>query len=268
MPFIHDFSPILLELGPLKIHWYGLLYAVGIAVNYAILTYIFKREGKSIKLLDSLVLYLFLGLLIGSRLGHVFFYDWAYYSNHLTEIPMIWKGGLASHGGAIGLFASFYLWARNKKQKMSDYLGLIIIPMGFTAALIRIGNFMNAEILGTITTSSWGVLFPGEDEPRHAVQLYSAAMNFLIFFDFMILYFVISNAEITGKKPKSNKFWFFFLFLITYFAGRFAMEFFKDLHTLPDAFPLSMGQVLSVPGILLGIFGFIWVMKKSSRAKV
>jgi prolipoprotein diacylglyceryl transferase len=257
MPFVHDFSPILLEIGPLKIHWYGLLYAVGLAVNYSILSYIFKREGKSQKMLESLVIYLFIGLVLGSRLGHVFFYDWAYYSQNLTEILMVWKGGLASHGGAIGLFLGFFAWSKRYKQRMRDYLGLIVIPMGFTAALIRIGNFMNAEILGTITESSFGVIFPGEEEARHPVQLYSALINFTIFTDLMVLYYIVSSREKSGQAKKSNKLWFFFLFLFIYFSARFAVEYFKDLQDpLPVDFALSMGQLLSIPGILIGLAGF------------
>ena len=251
MSFVHDFSPIALSVGPLDIRWYGLMYAVTLTSYYLVARWIFRREGLKDELLESMVTFMFIGLLIGSRLGHVLFYEPAYYFANPLEILMVWKGGLASHGGAIGLLISFWLWAKKYKVDMAKLFGLIVIPMPLAAGFVRIGNFMNSEIVGYPTDGAFGVIFKrlGEDFARHPVQLYSTIMNWLVFAVLITVYL-----NFYKKLPKA---FLAFLYIGLYFLGRFIVEYWKDLHGPIKNLPISMGQVLSIVPILVACGYFI-----------
>lgn len=254
MIFYHEISPILIELGPLAIRWYGLLFALGITANYFILKWIFEREKYSVERLDSLVVWLFVGLVLGARLGEVFFYEPGFYLANPVEILKIWKGGLASHGAAIGLFVAFFSWCKYHKIKFSKYVNAIVVPMPLTAAFIRMGNFFNSEILGYPTGGDWGVVFvrTGDLVPRHPVQLYSSLMNLVVF---AILFFVYKKYY--KKMPPMS---LMFLYLGLYFAGRFIVEFWKDLQgPVGESIGLTTGQVLSLVPVSLALGYFIWL---------
>lgn len=258
MIFHHDLSPILFSLGPVSVRWYGLMYAIGLMAAYLIAMRNFKRSKYSLDHLDSLVIYLFFGMLIGARLGHVFFYEASYYLAHPIEIFMVWKGGLASHGGALGVFLAYLLWKKVHKVKFSEYVDAVVIGIPLLAGLIRMGNFFNSEIVGYPTNSNYGVVFErlGEDFARHPVQLYSALMNWIVF---VILF--VSYEKYYKKAPKP---FFMFLYVLLYFSGRFIVEFWKDLHGPIDWLPISMGQLLSIPGILIGVIGLLYLKRKSA----
>ena len=204
-------------------------------------------------------MYFFVGLVVGARLGEVVFYNPAYYFANPVEILQIWKGGLASHGAAIGLLVAYLLWCRVHKVKFSKYINALVIPMPLTAAFVRLGNYFNSEIVGKITDGEFGVVFKrlGEDFPRHPAQLYEGAMSLAVFVVLMVLY--------RRGVGKGLPMFYLFLYLFLYFGGRFVVEFFKDVNSLPAEFPLNTGQVLSlVPAMVaLGWGGYVYFRKKS-----
>jgi len=179
---VWNIDPIALHLGAIELHWYGITFATGLLLAYFIGEWIFKREGVDTKLLDPLFMHIVIGITVGARLFHVVFYDPIYFMHHPLEILQVWKGGLASHGGAIG--AILAIWLFSKKYKL-DFWWLIAraIPSTFAlATLIRIGNFFNSEIVGLPTKAAWGVVFERVDNlARHPVVLYEAFGYFLIF---------------------------------------------------------------------------------------
>ncbi len=256
MIFTQNISPEIFSIGPGEIRWYGLLFVTGIVLNFLITRWIFKREKFNVSDLESLAIYLFLGLLIGARLGEVFFYQFDYFWQHPLEIFQVWKGGLSSHGATVGLFVSYLIWIFVHKVKFVKYADVLAIGMPLTAAFVRIGNFFNSEIVGIKTGGDYGVIFKrlGENFPRHPAQLYEAILCLAVF---GVLIFVYK--KYFGKvKPLT----ILFLFVGLYFAGRFFVEFYKDLHVLPESFPLSIGQVLSIVPVILAIGFFVYTSVK------
>lgn len=250
-----DVSPEIFSSGSFAMRWYGLLFAAGFLLGLWIVTRMFKAEGAPEKWLDVGFFYMIGGGVIGARLGHVFFYEWDYYANHLAEIPMIWRGGLASHGGAIGILLAMWLFSKYvTKKPMLWILDKIVVPTSLAACLIRLGNLMNSEIVGKVTDVPWAFEFVrhAEDnniplEPRHPAQLYEAIAYLIIF---AILYWVY------WKTDKRNQQGFLFgLFLILAFTARFIIEFFKSsqggFETALGS-TLSTGQWLSIPFVLAG----------------
>lgn len=259
--FVWNIDPILLNLGPIHIHWYGLLFAGGFVVGFAIMRWIFRREGKPEADLDPLLLYMMAGTIIGARLGHVLFYDPVYYFHHPLEILEIWKGGLASHGGAIGIFTALYLYARrHPDQPYGWLLDRMAIPGVLGGAFIRIGNFFNSEILGTPSHLPWAVVFARVDNvPRHPVQLYESAAYLLtfavLFFVYKRLYPHLRTGLLSG------------LLLVLVFTARFFLEFIKVRQaSYGYSFPLSVGQWLSLPFIVLGIVLLIRGLRDTNAA--
>ncbi|MBI4232535.1 prolipoprotein diacylglyceryl transferase [Candidatus Peregrinibacteria bacterium] len=245
--------------GPLEVRWYGLMFAFGLLLTYWYIWSLYRREKLQTSDFDSLAIYLFIGMLLGARFGHVFFYEASYYLAHPLEILQVWKGGLASHGGAIGVTLAYYLWLRVHKKKFSMYSDLLAMGFPIVSGFVRLGNFFNSEINGFATDGSYGVIFKqlGEDFPRHPVQLYAVLMNWSVFLILFIIY----------RKWYKHlpKLFITFLYILLYFAGRFIVEYWKDLHWFSADFPLSMGQVLSIGPILIAIFGLYWVLKKNRR---
>lgn len=264
MIFINDISPEIFKFGEFSLRWYGVFFALGIALTYVFIRWVFKKEKFKTDDLDSIAIYLFFGLLIGARLGEVLFYDPKFFFEHPFEIFKTWHGGLSSHGATIGLFIAYLLWTKIHKVPFTKYVDALAMGIPITAFFVRIGNFFNSEIVGYKMAevgqkvSGIGVVFRqlGEDFPRHPAQLYEA---FLLLIVFVSMFFIYKKY---GKKI--SKLFFLFFFVGVYFLGRFFIEFYKDLHVLPDSFPLSMGQVLSiVPILLAGIyFVFFWKKKK------
>lgn len=253
---INDLSPILVSLGPVQIRWYGLMFATGIALGYLVILWAFKREKYNVRHLESLAVYLFFGLIIGARLGHIFFYNPGYFLANPVEILKVWHGGLASHGATIGLFVAFYAWVKVHKVKFLKYPDVVTLGIPVVAAFVRIGNFFNSEIVGTSTEKPWGVVFKrlGEDFPRHPAQLYEAILNLVIF--------VILIAIYKKAYKKTKPLFFMFLYILLYFGGRFVLEFWKDLQGPFENFPLAMGQMLSLIGVLAATIYFIFIFPR------
>lgn len=259
MIFINDLSPVIVSLGPVDLRWYGLLFALGIVLAYMVVLWAFKRDKHPVAHLDSLVIWLFVGIVVGARLGHVFFYNPGYFLSDPVEILKIWEGGLSSHGATIGVFVAYSLWCRLHKVRFGKYLNALILGVPVVAAFVRIGNFFNSEIVGNPTNGEWGVIFKRleEDFPRHPAQLYEAILNIVIFAGLFVIY------KKYGKKIPALLLMFMYLFL--YFGGRFVLEFWKDLQGPLTNFPLQMGQILSLVPLLAAVIYFgicIWKRPK------
>lgn len=259
MIFINDFSPEMINLGPIVVRWYGLLFAAGIFLSYLLIKWVFQREKYPIADLESVFLYLIFGVILGARAGEVLFYEPGYYFSNPSEIIKIWHGGLSSHGAATGLLISYVIWIKIYRVKFSKYADALSIGFPVTAACVRIGNFFNSEIIGIPTNSNWGVVFKrlGEDFPRHPAQLYEAALNIVILFVLLAVY--------KRYYSKTPPLFFLFLYAMLYFSGRFVIEFWKDLHVLPESFPLSMGQVLSILPVLIAAVYFVTVFIRQKK---
>ncbi|MEJ5286654.1 MAG: Prolipoprotein diacylglyceryl transferase [Candidatus Kapaibacterium sp.] len=248
-------SPEIFRIGAFAIRWYGVLFALGFIIGYQIMTYIFKKENKPIKELESLVFYVILGTVIGARLGHCLFYEPEYYLSNPLEIIKVWHGGLASHGGAIGVL--FALWLFSRKHKKINLLWLldrIVIPTALVASLIRIGNFFNHEIIGKPTDVPWAIIFNvyqgnqviGTTPPVHPSQLYES-VSYLIIFVLLFLFYKKKILQSPGVP--------FGLFFFLVFTARFLIEFTKAPQAdFEQYLPLSMGQILSIPFVLVGLY--------------
>jgi len=250
-----DFDPVIFELGPIALRWYGVFFAAGFLIGYSIMQRIYRREGKPEKDLDSLCVALVLGTIVGARLGHCLFYEWDEYKDNLLEILMVWKGGLASHGGVAGNLIA--LWIYQRKRKDQPYLWLldrVAIPTALTAGLIRIGNFFNSEILGTPTDKPWGIVFGNDTVARHPAMLYESFAYFAIFGLLAWLY--------RRRRAATPHGFLIGWFMVTVFVARFVIEFWKKAQKagMEDS-ALSMGQWLSIPAILFGVW-LVWTSRK------
>ena len=257
---IWDVSPVIFTLGPLSVRWYGLAFAVGFIVGYNIVAKMFKHEGAPEKWLGILLAYLMVGTLIGARLGHVFFYEWDYYSQHPGDILKIWEGGLASHGGTIANIIALFLFSWLVSKKTASWtFDKIVVPTAFVAALIRLGNLMNSEIYGGFTELPWGFIFvrDGQTLPAHPTQLYEA-MCYLALFGLLMWMYWKKNAE---ERP-----WLMTgIFFIGIFLPRFLIEYVKNVqveseYSMIAQYGINMGQMLSIPFILIGIGLVAWAL--------
>lgn len=254
-----DMNPIMLNLGFLEIRYYGLCWALALGIGLWIFSKIFKRENLSDKTLDSLFWYAVLATVIGARLGHCYFYEPAYYLSHPAEVLQIWNGGLASHGAAFGLLIGLYLFSRKNRLSYIWILDRIGIAITIGGALIRLGNLFNSEIYGAPTTLPWGFIFVNGNEnqtlPCHPTQLYEALAYVIIFVILCVMYF---KKDIARKCQGVMFGWF----LILLFGARFLIEFIKNAQVeFEKSMILDMGQWLSVPFIVLGI----WILIKAHK---
>lgn len=244
-----DVDPILFQIGGLTVRWYGLMFAIGFFVGYKIVERMFRHEGAPEKWLGTLLLWLGLGTIVGARLGHVFFYDWSTYSQDPIKILYIWEGGLASHGGALGIIVCVILFSLITTKKSPIWtFDRIVVPTALVGALIRLGNLFNSEIYGHQTDLPWGFIFvrDGMSVACHPTQLYEAGCYLLLFALLMWLYWK-RNAE---ERPGL----IFGVFLTILFTCRFFIEFVKEnQEAFEDDMMLNMGQLLSIPFIIAGI---------------
>lgn len=244
------------------VRWYGLLFALGFLGAYQVLQRILKHEGYSTEILDGITMAAFIGTIFGARLGHCLFYEPAYYLSHPIEILMVWKGGLASHGGTIGVLIAFLVYARKHKLDYFWILSRTAIVIPFTGACIRIGNLMNSEIYGHVTEMPWGFIFAknGETLPMHPTQLYEA-LSYLLLFGVLTGYYWLTVKKL--GKPGDNL--IIGLFLTILFGSRILIEFVKqDQVEFEAGMLLNMGQILSIPFVLGGLY-FIYRHVKLQR---
>lgn len=255
-------DPVLFSLGPFAVRWYGLMFVIGFFIGYQIVAKMFKHEGAPESWLGTLLTYLVVCTIVGARLGHVFFYEWDYYSAHPAEILKIWNGGLASHGGTIAIIIGMWIFCHFVAHKpMSWVIDKIVAPVALTGCLIRLGNLMNSEIYGAPTDMPWGFLFVRNHEmlPCHPTQLYEAGCYLLLFFLLMWMYW---------KKNAEERPWLMsgVFFLVT-FGSRFIIEYVKNVQVAWEIqmradWGINQGQLLSIPFILLGIGLIIYAMAR------
>lgn len=271
--FVHwHLNPVFFHLGNLEIRWYSLLFVSGFIIGWYIFRWFFNREKIDIKLLDPLLYTLLIATIVGARLGHCIFYQPDYYFGSWAgfwEIFMPWKGGLASHGGAIALLLSMW-WFASKYGKKYDFdflwiLDRLCIVVAFAGCMIRLGNLCNSEIYGDVTSLPWGFIFDlrGETQPKHPTQLYEAL-------SYLTLGFLLYNIY----KHKLNKVYrgfFFGAFLIGCFGMRFLIEFIKEPQVgFEQTMTLNMGQILSIPFIVagIGLLLYSYIKKKPAERQI
>ena len=257
-----DASPVIFSIGPLALRWYGLAFAIGFIIGYNIVAKMFKHEGAPEKWLGILLTYVVVATIIGSRLGHVFFYQWDYYSQHPGEIFKIWEGGLASHGGVIGNFIAVWLFSIFvTKKSVSWTVDRLVVPVAMVAGLIRLGNLMNSEIYGGVTDLPWGFIFvrDGQTLPMHPTQIYEALCYFALFGVLMWMYW---------KKNAQERPWLITgVFFIGIFLPRFLIEYVKNVQVGKEVemiaeYGINMGQLLSIPFIIIGVVMVVYAMIK------
>ena len=256
--FIHwNVSPEIFNLGPLSIRWYGLLFATGFLIGYYIGEKMFLSEKVNQKWIDSLFLYIIIATIVGARLGHVFFYGWDYYSQNPGEIIKVWHGGLASHGGALGIIIAMLLYSKLvSKRNVLWTIDRIVVPTALVGAFIRMGNLMNSEIYGIQTSLPWGFIFErnGETVAKHPTQIYE---SLAYLFSFAVLMFLYWRTRSKNREGLLTGVFFVFIFL-----ARFLIEFIKeDQEAFEADMALNMGQWLSVPFILTGLFLILRALK-------
>jgi len=250
-------TPELINIGPFSVRWYGLLFAMAFIAGFKIMQWIYNREDKPESDVEQLVIYVIIGTVIGARLGHCLFYNPEYYLANPLEILMVWKGGLASHGTAVGIPIAIYLFTKKKKMSFLWQMDRVVIVTALGGAFIRLGNLFNSEIIGRPADVPWAFIFTRVDNvPRHPTQLYES-IGYLILF--IILFLIYKN-----KYKKLNDGFIFGLFLILLFTFRFFVEFFKEVQEpFEKGLILDMGQLLSVPFIIIGIILIVVSLKKN-----
>ena len=258
-----QFDPVAFSLGPLAVRWYGLMYLVAFVQFILLGRYrIRTRPGLlTVEQLDDLLFYGMLGVILGGRLGQVIFYEPGYYFSHPLEIFAVWKGGMAFHGGFLGVLIALGLWARKQDFNWLDVVDFVapLVPLGLAAG--RIGNFINGELWGRVTDPSlpWAMVFPqsGDMQPRHPSQLYHVGLEGLALF--IILWLFASRPRQRGAVTG--------MALAGYGTFRFITEFFREPDTgiFGHSYSISMGQWLSLPMIAVGIALLIYAQRKQEK---
>jgi phosphatidylglycerol:prolipoprotein diacylglycerol transferase len=258
-----DFNPEIFSIGNHGIRWYGLMIALGLFTGYLIFKRYLRGDKLTSEMVDSLLVYIAIAGIVGARLGHCLFYEPDYYLKNPLEILKIWKGGLASHGWAIGILLALWLYNRKYKIPFLWLMDRIVIVVALACVFIRMGNFFNSEIYGFPTDLPWGVEFvrdrlydstTGEllpTVPRHPTQLYEA-LSYLLIFIVSFVFYRKKNMEIRDGV-------IFSVFMIALFCARFLIEFLKNDQVAFEAgMSFNMGQLLSLPFILTGIVIIVW----------
>ena len=262
----------------ITIRFYTLMFVIAFIVGIRIMRWVFKNEGEDPKKVDQLLTYMFVGTILGARLGHVFFYDWAYYKSHLLEAILPFRfspefeftgyRGLASHGAAIGIIISCYYFSKKVSKKPTLWiLDRIVLAVALAASCIRIGNLFNSEIIGNKTSVPWGFQFVKADYlvdpmiPRHPTQIYES-LSFLLIF--AVLFFLYKK----GGDYRKHGF-LFGMFLILTFSFRFGIEFFKEVQkNFENDMSLKMGQILSIPLVAVGFYYVTKAKKKVNNLAI
>jgi len=254
-------DPVILQIGPLALRWYGLMYLLGFAAAYVLILYLGRKKGLGLQKDDvaDLLFYVVLGVIAGGRLGYCFFYNADYYLSHPLKIFAVWEGGMSFHGGLLGVILGSLLFARRRKLPILTFGDLLVTAAPIGLGLGRMGNFINAELWGRVTHVPWGIVFPGAGPlPRHPSQLYEAVLEGpVLLFLLLLCHWLKAPAGVA-----------FGAFLAGYGSFRFLVEFFRepDAHLGLQLLGLSRGQWLCLPMILFGL-AMIAVAVKKSRAQ-
>ncbi len=260
LSIVWDINPVFIQIGSFEIRYYSIMWMLAFLVGAYLFSKMVKRENMPTELNDSIFLYAFISCIAGARLGHCMFYDFEYYSANPHMILNLRVGGLASHGAAIGLLVGLYLFSKKNKLKYIWTLDRIttVIPIG--GALIRIGNLFNSEIYGNYTNTDWGFIFvrAGESLPAHPTQIYEAATYLALF---IAMYYFYFYKDMGVRRPG----FLFGLFLIGTFGTRIIVEIIKNPQVAFEAdMTLNMGQILSIPFTLAGVYLMVKSLKNRS----
>tara|TARA_Y100000310_G_scaffold255151_1_gene262418 strand:- start:2345 stop:3130 length:786 start_codon:yes stop_codon:yes gene_type:complete len=241
--WVHNINPTLLKLGPFEVRFYGIVFALGFLVTYLILNHYRKKQEIKISKddLDNYIIYIILGVVIGSRIFHLF-WDIPYYFTNPLKIFAIWEGGLAFHGGLVGILFVTYYFCKKKNLSFWKFADIIAIPAALFLAFGRIANFINGELPGTLSNLPWCVQFPSAEGCRHPSQIYGAIKRFIIFFILIALY---------KKKEKFKDGFVFWMFIALMGLGRLLLDFFRDD---PRFLSLSFGQYQSLIMFIIAVF--------------
>ena len=265
---VHNFDPIIIDLGLFQVRWYSVAYILGIVLGwiYAIRIIKFTEQSKynfisiTRSQFDDLIIYLIIGIIVGGRLGYVIFYNFGYYSQNLDEILKLWKGGMSFHGGLLGVIIAIYIFSKNKKTDFFKFTDIVscVAPIGIF--LGRIANFINGELYGKISTVPWAVIFPnGGNISRHPSQIYEAILEGIVLF-ILINFFALKKQLLLKAGYVSG------LFLIFYSIARIIGENFRepDIHLGYFFNYFSMGVILSSITFLAGCF-IIFFIKNNEQ---
>lgn len=284
LSIVWDVDPIFFSIGSLSVRWYGLLYAVGFFLGITLIGKTFKHDGAPDAWLDKVFIWMVVAVIVGARLGHVFFYDWDYYRENLIEIPMVWHGGLASHGGAIAILLCCWLLSKYMTKQPMWWLGdRLFVGCAPVACMIRLGNLMNSEIYGTPTDLPWGFVFrrgqeqfcgtvdnfvecaapqlccpPDEWLPCHPTQLYEALAYFVVAVLLIWLYWRKDGGKYYGLLSGIG--------FTGIFLSRQIIELIKNDQSAFEAnMTFNMGQWLSVPFVILGVWLIVRALRKGKQ---
>lgn len=251
---------ILVAIGPVLVHWYGIMYAIAFFLGIWMFPKLLKiaRIDMSAKDRETFVLWVFLGVLFGGRLGFVLFYGGSYFLEHPHKALAVWEGGMSSHGGFIGVFLALFIFSYRKHIDIFRLGDVLVIPAAVGLSLGRLGNLINGELYGTVTTLPWGMSFPGVEGIRHPTQLYAFLKDILIALTCFVhlSYFTASQAK-SGRTAG--------LFLVLYGTLRFIVEIFREqpygfVHVM--GLDMSRGQLLTLPVIFAG--AFVLILRRNS----
>ena len=268
---VWDVDPVLLHLGSWEIRWYGLMWGLGFIFAYEIMARLFRKEQYPENWVDKLFIYCIVSSVIGARLGHCLFYEWDFYTAHPVEILKIWKGGLASHGGVFALILALIIYSKKVTKKNVWWLFDRMIPaVAIVCLCIRFGNLMNSEIFGSPTTLPWGFEFVrsrewqelynqnGEAQACHPTQIYEMLYCLVAFVVSWVMYRKYHLQKYVGLITGVS--------LLIFFGARFGLEFMKNPQVVEEVgMALNIGQLLSLPLILLGVY-LIFTCKKRKEA--
>ncbi len=262
---IWDVNPEIFSIGSFSIRWYGLLFASGFLVGQRIMTHVFRKEGIKETLLDSLLLTMVIATVLGARFGHFLFYEPEVLLKNPLQVITPPFAGLASHGAAIGILLGLFIYARNKKMSFLWVCDRIVIVVALAGCFIRLGNLMNSEIVGKVTDVPWAFVFTRNYEftqyPRHPAQLYEAIACLVLCF---ILFRLWSQ-----RKSQTPQGMLVGIFLIWVFGLRFVIEFFKENQVaFENELAYNMGQILSIPVVLLGVIFLIYALRNKDKKQV
>ncbi len=252
------FDPVIFRIGPLAVRWYGMMYLLGFVAAYFIIRALSRRRGLGLSAegLSDLLFYCVLGVILGGRLGYVLFYNFSYYLSHPLHIFAVWEGGMSFHGGLLGVVVATIVFCRRRGFPLLLTGDILVTAAPIGLGLGRVGNFINGELWGRVTTVPWGMVFPGAGPlPRHPSQLYEAFLEGPVLF---LILWALHRHKVREGVP-------FFSFFLFYGLFRFTVEFFRQpdiqLGFLWDGW-VTMGQILSTPMILFGICGLVWALRR------
>lgn len=251
---------VALAIGSFAVHWYGIMYLLAFLLTFFLVRILQKQRGLSLSgdEWSSLLTWGVIGVILGGRLGYVLFYEPAYFLQHPLEIPAIWRGGMSSHGGFIGVTALLFYAIRKRGLSFLAVADILVVPVAIGLSFGRIGNFINQELYGTVTTLPWGIAIPEVEGLRHPTQLYAVAKDVLIAL-LCCLYLYRSRPPVPGRGLA--------LFFMLYGALRFLLEYLRvQAHGLTDlgVLTLSRGQLLTIPLFLAGIALWIWARRREA----